>query len=49
MILADVPFDIYFQNGMYKVISTPLPSRARAEELKKALLDIAIDAFIKEQ
>ncbi|MCX6578979.1 MAG: septal ring lytic transglycosylase RlpA family protein [Candidatus Aminicenantes bacterium] len=49
MILADVPFDIYFQNGMYKVISTPLPSRARAEELKKALLDINIDAFIKEQ
>jgi rare lipoprotein A len=47
--LADVPFDIYFQNGLYKVISFPLPSRARAEELKKALLDIDIDAFIKEQ
>lgn len=49
LILADVPFEIYFQNGMYKVISPPLPSRARAEELKKALLDIDIDAFIKEQ
>ncbi len=49
LILADVPFDIYFQSGMYKVISAPLPSRARAEELKKALLDIDIDAFIKEQ
>jgi len=49
LILADVPFDSYFQNGMYKVISAPLSSRARAEELKKALLDIDIDAFIKEQ
>lgn len=49
LILVDVPFDIYFQNGMYKVISAALPSRTRAEELKKALLDINIDAFIKEQ
>lgn len=49
LILADVPFDIYFQNGLYKVISFPLPSRTRAEELKKALKDIDIDAFVKEQ
>ncbi|MDQ1351886.1 MAG: rare lipoprotein [Acidobacteriota bacterium] len=49
LILADVSFDIYFQDGLYKVISFPLPSRTRAEELKKALKDINIDAFIKEQ
>jgi rare lipoprotein A len=48
-ILPDEPFNIDFQDGLYKVISGSLPSRARAEELKKILLDIDIDAFIKEQ
>ncbi|MCU0286005.1 MAG: septal ring lytic transglycosylase RlpA family protein [Acidobacteria bacterium] len=47
--VADVTFDIYFQNGMYKVISAPQSSRARAEELKKALQTFKIDVFIKEQ
>ena len=48
-ILPDEPFNIHFQEGLYKVMSGSLPSRARAEELKKILLDIDIDAFIKEQ
>jgi hypothetical protein len=48
-ILPDEPFNIHLQDGLYKVISGSLPSRARAEELKKILLDIDIDAFIKEQ
>jgi rare lipoprotein A len=48
IILSDTPFKIHFQEGLYKVISGALPSRARAEELKKILLDIDIDAFIKE-
>jgi rare lipoprotein A len=47
-ILPDTPFKIHFQEGLYKVISEALPSRARAEKLKKILRDIDIDAFIKE-
>ncbi len=47
-ILSDTLFKIHFQEGLYKVISGALPSRAKAEELKKILLDIDIDAFIKE-
>lgn len=47
-ILAHVSFDIYFQNGMYKVISSPQPTRAKAEELKKTLKAADVDAFIKE-
>lgn len=46
-IQLNVPFDIYFQNGVYKVISAPLPSQARAEELKKTLQDVNIDSFIR--
>lgn len=48
-ILPDEPFNINFQDGLYKVVSGSLPSRARAEELKNILLDIDIEAFIKEQ
>ncbi len=48
IILPDTPFKIQFQEGLYKVISGALPSRAKAEELKKILLNIDIDAFIKE-
>ncbi|HLP45067.1 MAG TPA: SPOR domain-containing protein, partial [Candidatus Kapabacteria bacterium] len=47
-IFAHVSFDIYFQNGMYKVISSPQPTRAKAEELKKTLKTVHVDAFIKE-
>lgn len=49
IILSDIPFKIHFQDGLYKVISSPLPSRTRAEEVKEILLDIDIDAFIKEK
>jgi rare lipoprotein A len=48
IILSDTLFKIHFQEGLYKVISEALPSRAKAEKLKKILLDIDIDAFIKE-
>ncbi len=48
IILSDTLFKIQFQEGLYKVISEALPSRAKAEKLKKILLDIDIDAFIKE-
>lgn len=43
----NISFDVYFQNGMYKVISAPLPSQSRAEELQKALQEINIDAFVR--
>jgi len=47
-ILPDIPFSIQLVDGLYKVLSGPLHSRPRADELKKILLDIDIDAFIKE-
>ncbi|MCP5105760.1 MAG: septal ring lytic transglycosylase RlpA family protein, partial [bacterium] len=47
-ILPDVPFKIQLLEGLYKVRSGNLPTRERAEELKRILLDIDIDAFIKE-
>lgn len=47
-ILPDIPFNIQLVDGLYKVLSGPLHSRPRADELKKILLDIDIDAFIKE-
>lgn len=47
-ILPEVPFSIQVVDGLHKVLSGPLHSRPRAEELKKILLDIDIDAFIKE-
>ena len=48
IILPDMPFNIQSQDGLFKVLSGPLPTREKAEELKKILLDIDIDAFIKE-
>jgi rare lipoprotein A len=48
LILPDMPFNIKSEDGLYKVLSGPLPTREKAEELKKILLDIDIDAFIKE-
>jgi rare lipoprotein A len=48
IILPEVPFNIRFVDGLYKVVSGTLSSRSRADELKKILLDIDIDAFIKE-
>ncbi|MCP4155037.1 MAG: septal ring lytic transglycosylase RlpA family protein, partial [bacterium] len=47
IILADVSFKILREAGLFKVVSSRLPSRARAEELKQILLNIDIDAFIK--
>jgi rare lipoprotein A len=47
-ILPDLPFTIQLIDGLYKVVSPTLPSHSRASELKKVLLDIDIDAFIKE-
>ncbi len=47
-ILPEIPFNIQLVDGLYKVLSGPLHSRPRADELKKILLDIDIDAFIKE-
>jgi rare lipoprotein A len=47
-ILPDLLFTIQLIDGLYKVVSPTLPSRARADEVKKILLDIDIDAFIKE-
>jgi len=47
-ILPETSFSIQLVDGLYKVLSGPLHSRPRADELKKILLDIDIDAFIKE-
>ncbi len=46
-ILPNETFRIDHENGLYKVRSGRLPSREKAEALKKILLDIDIEAFIK--
>lgn len=48
LILPGVPFSIRYLDGLHKVVSGPLPTRERAETLRKNLLDIDIEAFIKE-
>lgn len=47
-ILPETPFSIQQVDGLFKVLSGPLHSRPRADELKKILLNIDIEAFIKE-
>jgi rare lipoprotein A (peptidoglycan hydrolase) len=49
LIFSDIPFNIHFQNGLYKVISDPLTAREKAEEVKRILTEIDIDAFIREE
>lgn len=48
LILPEVPFSIRHIDGLHKVVSGPLQTRERAEKLKNSLLDIDIEAFIKE-
>lgn len=48
LILPNTPFNFKLQDGLYKVISGPMQTREEAERVRKILLDIDIEAFIKE-
>ena len=48
-VLPELTFNIRYMEGAYKVLSIRFPSRAKAEEWKKRLLEYGFDSFIKKQ
>jgi rare lipoprotein A len=47
-ILPELKFSICFTNGFYKVVSSKIQLRSKAEKYKKALDNYEIDIFIRE-